>query len=240
MDEGESTRVYRRQRRRPRQAALLPLVLLGNAALQTIRAGHAVPTWWVPTALAALVAVGVWGILSEWRAHTVVAARGITRQGPLRARTWAWSAVYDIRVESTGNQPLNTHPRWAAYLYDSEGRRFLLPQLNEWQLDDPHAEVAGLRAAAWRHGMPYGQRAEIEERILRQAGRRRGWQGASVAAVVVFAVMIVVALAEDIAGTPANLVLLLVVVPLAALGLLGPLLGRYCAARALRLPRDGA
>ncbi|MQY38238.1 hypothetical protein SRB17_62480 [Streptomyces sp. RB17] len=183
------------------------------------------------------MAIGVWGALSEWRARTVVTARGITRQGPLRARTWAWSAVYDIRVEHTGSGRLNAQPRWPAYLYDSEGRRFLLPQINEWQLDDPYAEVAALREAAWRLGMPYGQRAETEVRILRQSGRRRGWQWASVAAVVVFAVMIVVALAEDIAGRPANLFVLLLVVPLAAFGLLGLLLGRYCAARALRLPR---
>ncbi|MGW7524697.1 PH domain-containing protein [Streptomyces sp. NPDC054783] len=237
MDEDGSTRVYHRQRRRPLRAALLPLVLLGNAALQTVRTHDDLPIWWAPVLLAALVAVGVWGALSEWRAHTVVTARGITRQGPLRARTWAWSAVYDIRIENSGSRPLNAHPRWPAYLYDSEGRRFLLPQVNEWQLDDPYAEVAALRAAAWRYGMPYGQRAETEERILRQAGRRRGWQWASVAAVVVFALMLVVALAEDVAGTPANLFLLLLVIPLAAFGLLGLLLARFCAARALRLPR---
>ncbi|MGW1809540.1 PH domain-containing protein [Streptomyces sp. NPDC002078] len=237
MDEGASAREYRRQRRRPRQAALLPLIFLGNAALQTIRTRHVLPILWAPVALAALVAVGVWGALSEWRARTVVTARGITRQGPLRARTWAWSTVYDIRIEYSGSQPLNAHPRWPAYLYDLEGRRFLLPQINEWQLDDPYAEVAALREAAWRYGMPYGQRAEIEEGILRQAGRRRGWQWASVAAVVVFALMILVALAEDIAGTPANLYLLLLVIPLAAFGLLGLLLARYFAARALRLPR---
>ncbi|MEU6776336.1 PH domain-containing protein [Streptomyces sp. NPDC046759] len=237
MDEAGPARVYRRQRRRPLQAALLPLILVGNAALQTIRTHHTLPIWWAPAAFAALLAIGIWGALLEWRAHTVVTPRGITRQGPLRTRTWAWSAVYDIRVENTGSRPMNGQPRWPAFLYDSEGHRFLLPHINEWQLDDPCAEVAALRAAAWHYGMPYGQRAEIEERILRHAGRRRGWQWASVAAVVVFAVMILVALAEDIAGRPANLVLLLVVVPLAALGLLGPLLGRYCAARALRLPR---
>ncbi|MEV6050466.1 PH domain-containing protein [Streptomyces sp. NPDC052107] len=237
MDDGGSARVYRRQRRRPLQAALLPLIFLGNAALQTIHTHHDLPIWWAPGALAALVAVGVWGALSEWRAHTVVTARGITRQGPLRARTWTWSAVYDIRIENTGNQPLHAHPRWPAYLYDAEGRRFLLPQINEWQLDDPYAEVAALREVAWRCGMPYGQRAETEERILRQAGRRRGWQWASVAAVVVFALMIVVAVAQDIAGTPANLVLLLLVIPLAAFGVLGLLLAPYCAARALRLRR---
>ncbi|MER6570662.1 PH domain-containing protein [Streptomyces sp. NPDC001093] len=237
MDEGGSARVYRRQRRRPRQAALLPFLFLGNAVLQTIRTRHDLPIWWAPVALAALVAVGVWGALSEWRAHTVVTARGITRQGPLRARTWAWSTVYDIRIENTGNQRLNVHPRWPAHLYDSEGRRFLLPQINEWQLDDPYAEVAALREAAWRYGMPYGLRAETEERILRQAGRRQGWQWASVAAVVVFAAMLVVALAEDVAGTPANLCLLLLVIPLTTFALLGLLLARYCATRALRLPR---
>ena len=237
MDDAGPARVYRRQRRRPPQAALLPLIFLANAALQTIHTRHALPVWWTPVELAAFVAVGVWGVLAEWRAHTVVTARGITRQGPLRARTWAWSAVYDIRIENTGNQPLDVHPRWPAYLYDSEGRRFLLPQINEWQLADPYAEVGALREAAWRYGMPYGQRAETEARILRQAGRRRGWQWAGVAAVVVFGLMMLVALAEDVAGRPANLFLLLLVIPLAAFGLLGLLLAEYCAARALRLPR---
>ncbi|WP_330342643.1 hypothetical protein [Streptomyces sp. NBC_00557] len=52
---------------------------------------------------------------------------------------------------------------------------------------------------------------------------------------VVFA-LLAVALADDASGTPTHLLLLLAV-PLAVFGVLGILLGRYCAARALRLPR---
>ncbi|MQY38237.1 hypothetical protein SRB17_62470 [Streptomyces sp. RB17] len=40
MDEGGWTREYRRWRRRPRQAALVPFLFLGNAVLQIIRTGH--------------------------------------------------------------------------------------------------------------------------------------------------------------------------------------------------------
>jgi hypothetical protein len=65
MDEDGSARVYRRGRRRPRRAALLSFVLMGNAVLQIIRTRHDVPLWWAPVALALLVAVGVWGALAE-------------------------------------------------------------------------------------------------------------------------------------------------------------------------------
>ncbi|MGQ5637761.1 MULTISPECIES: PH domain-containing protein [unclassified Streptomyces] len=237
MDEDSPARVYRRVRRRPQRAALLSFILVGNAALQIIRTRHDVPLWWAPVALALLVAVGVWGVLTEWRARTVVTDAGVTRQGPLRTRTWAWPAVYDLRVEPSGSHALSTQPGWPAYLYDTEGRRFLLPHINEWQLDDPYAEVATLRSQARWYGMPGEQRPEIEARILRRAGQRKGWQWASVAAVIVFVLMLGLALAEDVSGTPANLPLLLLAVPLAAFGVLGVLLSRYCATRALRLPR---
>ncbi|MFF7976563.1 PH domain-containing protein [Streptomyces sp. NPDC007905] len=216
----------------------MPLILLGNGVLQTIRTRDAFPRWYAPAAWGVLLAAGGWAVLREWRARTRVTTEGITRQGPLRGRTWAWSDIYDLRVEHAGKDPLNTAPRWPAHLYDFEGRRFRLPHLDEWQLDDPIAEVAALRAAARQHGMSSEQRYEVEERILRRAGQCRGWQWAAIAAMLMLVVMTFAAAGEAFSGTRVHLFLLLLVVPLVTFGALGALPGRHCAARALRLPQQ--
>ncbi|GHI06681.1 hypothetical protein AQI88_30505 [Streptomyces cellostaticus] len=230
MDEGGLVREYRKRRRRPGQVLILPVILLGNAVLQTVRPHDGMPGWWAPTALGLLLAACVWRALLEWRARTWVTAEGITRQGPVRLRSWAWSDIYDIRLEHGGGDAVNAAPRWPAYVYDHEGRRFRIPHLDEMQLDDPYAEVAALRHAAWQHGWSsWEQRPEVEERILRRAGQRKGWRWASIGAVIVLAAMAVVAVAEAAVGTPVDLLLQLVGVPLAAFAVLGIALSTYWA-----------
>ncbi|MFE9450470.1 PH domain-containing protein [Streptomyces sp. NPDC006739] len=241
MDDGAGAggllREYRRERGWPRRSVVLMVVIVGNAVLQTVRTHDDMPFWWAPVVVGSVLVVGVRRGLYEWRARTWVTTGGISRRGAVRSRAWAWSDIYDVRVEENPvSDPFNGAPRRPAFLYDREGRRFLLPHLDEWQLPDPCAEVAALRGAARQHGMAAERRPEVEERILRRAGRRKGWQWAGVGAALVLGAMIVATVAEAALGAPAHLFLLLLVVPLAAFGVLGALLSRYWAARALRLP----
>ncbi|MFJ9816910.1 PH domain-containing protein [Streptomyces sp. NPDC101151] len=182
MYESGLAREYRRRRKWPRQAALLSALIVGNAVFQTVRSQDVMPHWWMPAFSLTLLAGVGWRALYELRAHTLVSADGITQRGAVRARSWAWPDIYDIRIEATGNG--STAPRRPAYLYDFDGRRHLLPHLNDWQLDDPYAEVADLRTAAWRHGMACLPRPEVEQRILRRAGQRKVWTWVSVLGVV--------------------------------------------------------
>lgn len=63
----------------------------------------------------------------------------------LRTRSRGRQDVYDIRVEPAHGSSGSLRPRWPASLYDNDGRRHLLWHVDDWQLDDPHAEVSELR-----------------------------------------------------------------------------------------------
>ncbi|MEU6199440.1 hypothetical protein [Streptomyces sp. NPDC047061] len=91
------------------------------------------------------------------------------------ARTWTWQEVYDIRVERVRSEKAGSmYPTWMTYLYDFEGRRYPLPQLTDWQLDDVTTEVAVLRLdAAQYRGPRWEQRHDVEERIVRRTARRK-------------------------------------------------------------------
>ncbi|MFJ3304398.1 PH domain-containing protein [Streptomyces sp. NPDC086549] len=239
MDEGgtEMEREYRKQRKLPGRYVLLVVIIMGNGLLQTVRTEDDMPPWWPAVCAALILWACAWVALSQLRARTRVTADGITRQGPVRARTWAWRDVYDIRVQPVEGGRTALHPQWPAYLYDSDGRRFMLPQLNEWQLDDPFAEVADLRTAAARHrGLTWEQRPEVEERIRRRTVQRKAWRWASIAAALTLGAMVVVLAGEVAVGSPKSPFLLLVCVPLAAFAVLGALLNWFWAVRPPRTP----
>ncbi|MET7478558.1 hypothetical protein ABZT17_29920 [Streptomyces sp. NPDC005648] len=62
------------------------------------------------------------------------------------------------------------------HLYDFEGRRFLLPQLDDRRLDDPYAEVSELcLAAAPRRSLSWERQPNVEDLILHRTARRKGW-----------------------------------------------------------------
>ncbi|MEV7390924.1 PH domain-containing protein [Streptomyces sp. NPDC091215] len=244
MDEDGVEREYRKRRKLPwSYLGLLGVVLL-NAGLQTTRlfgdGGGGTGPWWVPLCFGVLMLVTlVLVLLALYRAYTRVTSAGITAQGPLRSRTWAWSEVYDIRVEQARRGSRQAAgPQWITFLYDFQGRRFQLPHLNDWQLDDPYAEVAELcLAAAPYRSLTWERHPDVEERILRTALRRKAQLWGCYGALVMAGVMFVVAMALVIAGWGEHFFLLVVCVPVASGVVLSAVLQRYWAARP---PRSSA
>ncbi|MEU9150252.1 PH domain-containing protein [Streptomyces sp. NPDC048417] len=235
MDVGGVTREYRRRRRPPGAHLLLLGALLMNGLLQTGRlhddgdGGF----WWGPPVFALLMVSALARILLEqYRAYTRVTTAGITARGPLRSRTWAWHEVYDIRVERAPRGSGRMAPQWLTYLYDFQGRRFLLPHLNDWQLDDPYTEVSDLSlATAPYRSLAWEPRPDVEERILVRAAQRKAWTWGAHGALAMMAVMFVVSVGLIVTGRPDHPLLLIGGVPVASGVVLGAVLQWYWASR---------
>ncbi|MEU9452292.1 PH domain-containing protein [Streptomyces sp. NPDC048277] len=244
MDEGGIEREYRKRRKEPLGRLLLLGVLLVNGVVQTGRftAGgrEGVDRWGPPVFTLLLVVTMARIALEYFRAHTRVTAAGITAQGAVRARTWTWSEVYDIRVEPVPRGSGRMAPQWLTYLYDFEGRRFLLPHLNDWQLADPYTEVADLCLAAAPHrSLTWERRPDVEERIRQGAVRRKAWQWGSYGAVAMMVLMMVVGFGLIVTERYDHPFLLIVCVPLASGAVLGAVLQWYWSIRPPRsLPRQ--
>lgn len=238
MDEGGvGEREYRRRRRPPLAYLVVPGVLVVNAFIQTSRfygdPGGDGSGRWGPPVFAVLLVLAVTRVaLEQFRAHTRVTAAGITAQGPVRARTWAWSEIYDIRVEQAPRGSGRGAPQWLTYLYDYRGRRFLLWQLNDWQLDDPYAEVAELcLAAAPLRSLTWEPRPDVEERIRRGAVRRRAWLWGAYGGLGSVPLMLVVGFGLIVTGRSDDPFLLIVCVPVAVGVVLGAVLQWYWSIR---------
>ncbi|MFD5542344.1 PH domain-containing protein [Streptomyces sp. NPDC127079] len=237
MDVSGVEREYRRRRKPPLAYLVLPGLLVMNALIQTSRVsgdgGGDGSGRWGPPVFGVLLVLAVTRVaLEQFRAHTRVTAAGITAQGPVRARTWAWSEIYDIRVEQAPRGSGRAAPQWLTYLYDFQGRRFLLWQLNEWQLDDPYAEVAELcLAAAPLRSFTWERRPDVEERIRRGAVRRRAWLWGVYGGLGSVFLMLVVSFGLIVAGRSDHPFLLIVCVPVAAGVVLGAALQGYWSVR---------
>ncbi|MEU2625033.1 PH domain-containing protein [Streptomyces sp. NPDC007157] len=235
MDEGGFEREYRKRRRPPGSYLLLLGVVLFNALLQTGRLPDDGDSgdWWGPPVFGLLIVVLLARVgLEQYRACTRVTSAGITARGPLRTRTWAWSEVYDIRVEPVPRGSGQNGPRWLTHLYDFDGRRFLLPHLDDWQLADPYAEVSELCLAADpQRSLDWTRRPDIEERILRGAVRRRARLWGGYGAVAMIVVMFVVSLALVFPDRADHPFLLLVCVPVASGVVLSAVLQWYWSTR---------
>ncbi|MBK3578239.1 PH domain-containing protein, partial [Streptomyces sp. MBT65] len=146
MDEGGIEREYRKRRKVPRGwlASLGGLTVMNLSYLTRPMSG---PDWLKFVLLAALLAVVARGILFMRRGRTLVDAHGITVRGALVERRRSWHDIYDIRVQPIPKAP-SYGRKWLVHLYVGDGHRFLLPHVDDWQLDDPRAEVDELRAVA--------------------------------------------------------------------------------------------
>ncbi|MFJ9350990.1 PH domain-containing protein [Streptomyces sp. NPDC101237] len=199
---GETTgmeRVYRRRRRLPKRYFLVAGAVMGGAFLRLYTDDTGLRGWGTLGFGLLFLVILVMVPLNQFRAHTRITAQGVTAQWALRARTWAWREVYGIRVERVpGGGSGVTYPDWVVFLYDFDGRRFPLPQLNNWQLDDPYAEITDicLTAVPYR-GADWEFRPAVEEQIVRRIARRKTWSvvvGVAVAVAMVAAVIAVVTL----------------------------------------------
>ncbi|WP_327728157.1 PH domain-containing protein [Streptomyces sp. NBC_00487] len=179
------------------------------------------------------VAIGRVG-LEQWRARTLVTADGVTVRGALRTRTWTWSEIYGIRVEDNKRGT----PRWSAYLYATDGRRARLHHLDDHQLTDPIAEVADLCATAVQLGLTSLEtRPDVEERVEREARRRKAWQRTAIAILGVAAALFVFSIWLIVTDRPTHMYLLFVGIPLACVPVLFLALDRFGESRHRRLTR---
>ncbi|MER5788078.1 hypothetical protein [Streptomyces sp. NPDC001980] len=197
---GEATgveRLYRRRRRLPGVFFGTATAVLAVGLLEILGTDDSRLRRWGLLGLG-LVFVGILVKvpLDHYRAYTRVTADGVTAQWAVRSRTWTWQEVYDIRVERVqGEKAGAMYPTWMTYLYDFEGRRYSLPQVTDWQLDDPVTEISVLRLDAAPHrGLRWEQRHDVEERIVRRTAQRKAriqkavW---AMALVIVAAVLVV-------------------------------------------------
>ncbi|MDQ0600741.1 hypothetical protein QF037_005086 [Streptomyces canus] len=83
-----------------------------------------------------------WMAIALLRARTVVRPGGITSYSALRVRKWTWHDIQDLRVE---NAPQESSLRFITCLYETVGRRTVLPFVNDRCVTDLHAETEFLR-----------------------------------------------------------------------------------------------
>lgn len=216
-------REYRKRRKVPRGwlVSLGGLMVMNLSYLTRPMAG---PDWLKLVLLAALLAIGARGILFLRRGRTLVDVHGITVRGALVERRRSWHDVYDIRVQPVPKAPAYAR-KWLVHLYDTDGHRFLLPHVDDWQLDDPAAEVDELRAVAARHrGMAWEPRPAIEARILRWAAHRKAWERAFISTLTVFICTLVLWVVLVVTTDDPPTLLLLLWIPLASFALLAAFL----------------
>ncbi|MFF5002140.1 PH domain-containing protein [Streptomyces phaeochromogenes] len=218
-------REYRRRKKPPRGLLFLMAFALANFLLQMGRHFDTLPTWlWACFAVLVLTTLG-WATLFMLRGRTRVGPDGIAVRTAVSERKRSWHDIYDIRVEPTPRSGGPSARRYVTLLYGNDGRRLGLPHLDDWQLDDPHTEVADLLTAAARHrGMTWDRRPEVEARIRRRAGHRKAWERAWTGAIVVLLCMLALVLGLIVVDGEAPVVLLLVCVPLGSFAVLAALL----------------
>jgi len=218
-------REYRRWRKASRARIVIIWVVMGNCLLQLTRPDH-IPVRYKALGLVVIAALLVWSVLATRRGLTSVGADGVTVRGAFRVRGRAWHDIYDLRVEERPKQA-RTDFRWWTWLYDNDGRRLLLPNVDDWQLPDLWAEIDELRAlAAAHHGKVWETRPEVEARIRLRAGRRKAQERAITWALLAFFAGGICLIWEVATGGEPHPFLLLLCAPLAAYALLLPLFRR--------------
>jgi len=223
-------REYRRWRKASRARIVFMWIIVGNCVFQITRPDN-IPFQYRLLVLALIAALSVWGVLVTLRGLTSVDADGVTVRGAFRERRRAWHDIYDLRVEERPKQG-RADARWWTWLYDNDGRRLLLPHVDDWQLPDLRAEIDELRALAAAHrGMAWEPRPEVEARIRLRAGHRKAHERAAIGAVLVFFAGLTYLMWEVAVGDETHPFLLLLCVPLAAYALIVTFL-RWRASRA--------
>jgi hypothetical protein len=215
-------REYGRRRKMSRGRFVGLCVVEGNFVLQMARP-DSIPGRYRLLAVALMALLCVWAVLTVRRGRTTVGVDGVATRGAFRVRRWAWHDIYDLRVETRPGQR-GADAKSLTFLYDNDGRRALLPHLDDWQLPDLWAEVADLHTAAARHrGMTWEPRPAVEVRIRERAAYRKAQERGISGALIVFFAAVTYLLWEtavDNGPHPFLFLLLLIGAPLATYGLL--------------------
>ncbi|MGW3104937.1 PH domain-containing protein [Streptomyces sp. NPDC001100] len=224
-------REYRRWRKASRGRVVFAWIIAGNGVLQMTRP-DSIPFRYKVLMLALIAALAVWALLATLRGLTSVDADGVTVRGAFRVRRRAWHDIYDLRVEERSKQA-RADVRWWTWLYDNDGRRFLLPNVDDWQLPDLRAEIDDLRTVAAAHrGMTWESRPEVEARIRLRAGHRKAQERAITWAVLACFAGGMYLIWEVGTGGEPHPFLLLLCAPLAVYALLLAFLRRLASRRA--------
>ncbi|SEE11747.1 PH domain-containing protein [Streptomyces sp. 3213] len=224
-------REYRRWRKASRGRIVFAWIISGNCVFQMARP-DSIPVRYKVLVLALIAALALWGVLATLRGLTSVGADGVTVRGAFRVRRRAWHDIYDLRVEERPKQS-RADVRWWTWLYDNDGRRVPLPNVDDWQLPDLRAEIDDLRTVAAAHrGMAWEPRPEVEARIRLRAGHRKAHERAVIGAVLAFFAGLMYLMWEVTTGGEPRPFLLLLCAPLAVYALLLPSLRRLASRRA--------
>lgn len=222
--EGDSfEREYRKRRRLPAAFLLMMAALVLSSVFRAFDS-NALPLWVRMGLMVFTVGCFGWIVLKLRRGRTVVTADGITVRGAHVERHRGWHDVYDLRVEALPSSAHYQGPRHVTFLYDTEGRRFVLPHVDDRQLEDPWTEVAALKESAARHrGAAWEQRPAVEALIRKRAAHVKAWVRAATGGVVAFGIGFMTWVALMFTSDDPSMLVYFVYVPLLAFGLLAAL-----------------
>lgn len=217
-------REYRKRRRLPAAFLFAMGAILLSSVLRVFDASNTLPLW----VRVGLVVLGVvtfgWVVLKLRRARTVVTTDGITVRGAHIERHRAWHDIYDLRVEALPSSAHYQGPKHVTFLYDTEGRRFVLPHVDDRQVEGLWSEVAGLKERAARHrGTAWEQRPAVEALIRRRAARTKAWVRASTGGVIAFGIGFMTWVVLMFTSDEPSMLVYFVYVPLLAFALLAAL-----------------
>ncbi|MFD9355583.1 PH domain-containing protein [Streptomyces sp. NPDC060031] len=152
------------------------------------------PVWFRVTAFVLPTAFVAFAAYARPRRFTALDREGISVRGPLRVRRLPWAELRDVRAESV-RERLQTAgaPRVQAYVYLADGKRVLLPCVDDVELVAARTEVAFIRSVwAELRGPGWQPDPDAQVRIARAVARRErrlralsGWPGRLAAAAVV-------------------------------------------------------
>jgi peptidoglycan/LPS O-acetylase OafA/YrhL len=189
----EHRREYRLRRWPPKGWLAAYGFLALNAVFQIV-VKNVIPRWAQLAFVLTLGGLITILVLRLRRGSTVIDQQGIITRGAVRERRRAWQDIHDIRLEAMPSG--QSRQGWVVRAYDGDGRRFLLPQVDGLQLEDPT-----------------GGKATTEALILRRAARSKALGRATLIGLGALLCMFVLWLALFLRGVSVSAPLLLAVVP---------------------------
>lgn len=163
----------RRYRAKPRNWGL-GVLLFASIGLVLLKVGldTSMPGWGIALLGVLLAAFGAGALYVRTRCFATVDRKGIILRRTFRVRRFAWDDIHDIRTVNVALRERGIAPGIFAYVYRTDGRRVLLPFLDDNEMTDVEQEVEGLRflLAEYRRA-DWAPDPRAEPRIARQAAR---------------------------------------------------------------------